>query len=216
MIRYRTPMTTIYLIRHGENDFIGKSPKLAGWLPGVHLNDRGREQANALAEYFSKIRLRAIYSSPLERTMETAEPIAKVKGLSIETREGLGEIRYGRWEGQLIKTLSKRKLWSIIQNTPSLARFPEGESFVEAQDRAVSEIESLRSIHKSTDTSFACVSHADVIKLIVAHYLGQPLDLFHRLIVMPASISILQIDRVPRLVTLNDMRATRQGSADRE
>jgi len=203
-------MTTIYLIRHGENDFIGKSHKLAGWLPGVHLNDRGRIQAEALAEILYSVKLNALYASPLERTMETAEPLAKAKGLEIEKRKGLGEIKYGRWEGKSLKVLSKRKLWPVIQNTPSLARFPDGESFVEAQDRVVSEIEALRAIHKSPKASFACVIHADVIKLIIAHYLGLSLDLFQRIVVMPASISMLHIDQIPRLVTLNDMRATQQ------
>jgi probable phosphomutase (TIGR03848 family) len=209
-------MTIVYLIRHGENDFLGKRHRLAGWLPGVHLNDRGRAQANALAEYFSKVRIKAIYSSPLERTMETAEPIAKAKGLPIEKREGLGEIDCGRWEGQTLKTLSRRKLWPVIQHAPSLARFPDGESFVEAQDRAVSVIENLRSIHKSPKASFICVTHADVVKLIVAHYLGLPLDLFQRIVVMPASVSILQIDHVPRLVLLNDTRAIKEGGSDGE
>jgi len=97
-----------------------------------------------------------------------------------------------------------------------LARFPEGESFVEAQDRVVAEIESLRAIHKSPKAAFMCVSHADVIKLIIAHYIGLPLDLFQRIVVMPASISIVQIDRIPRLVGLNDMRATLQGVTNRE
>jgi probable phosphomutase (TIGR03848 family) len=208
-------MTLVYLVRHGENDFLRKRHRLAGWLPGVHLNDRGRAQANALAEYFSKVRIKSIYSSPLERTMETAEPIAKVKGLPIEKRKGLGEIDCGRWEGQTLKALSRRKLWPVIQHTPSLARFPDGESFVEAQDRAVSVIEDLRSIHKSPKASFICVTHADVIKLIIAHYLGLPLDLFQRIVVMPASISILQIDHTPRLLLLNDMQATKEGGSDR-
>jgi probable phosphomutase (TIGR03848 family) len=209
-------MTTIYLIRHGENDFIGKAHKLAGWLPNIHLNERGRLQAKTLADLFEGIRIKAIYASPLERTMETAEPIAKAKGLRVESRQALGEIGYGRWEGQSLKALTRRKLWPVIQNTPSLARFPEGESFVEAQDRVVAEIESLRAIHKSSKAAFLCVSHADVIKLIIAHYIGLPLDLFQRIVVMPASISILQIDRIPRLVALNDMRATLQGTTNRE
>ena len=203
-------MTTIYLIRHGENDFIGKTHKLAGWLPGVHLNDRGRAQAEALAQILSSTKIDALYASPLERTMETALPIAETKGLEIQKRKALGEIKYGRWEGQSLKTLTRRKLWPVIQNTPSLARFPEGESFVEAQERVVSEMESLRTNHKSPKASFACVTHADVIKLIIAHYLGLPLDLFQRIVVMPASISILHIDQVPRLVRLNDMQATQR------
>jgi probable phosphomutase (TIGR03848 family) len=209
-------MTIVYLVRHGENDFLRKKHRLAGWLPGVHLNDRGQAQADALAEYFSKIRLQAIYSSPLERTMETAEPIAKAKGLPIERCEGLGEIDCGRWEGQTLKTLSRRKLWPVIQHTPSLARFPDGESFVEAQGRSVSIIEDLRSIHKTPKASFLCVTHADVIKLIIAHYLGLSLDLFQRIVVMPASISILQIDHTPRLLLLNDTQATKEGASDRE
>jgi probable phosphoglycerate mutase len=201
-------MTTIYLVRHGENDFIGKSHKLAGWLPGVHLNDRGRAQAKALAELLSPVKIDAIYASPLERTMETAQPIAEAKRQEVHERRDLGEIGYGRWEGRTLKALSKRKLWPVIQSTPSLARFPDGESFFEAQTRVVTEIESLRSIHKSPKASFLCVSHADVIKLIIAHYLGLSLDLFQRLVVMPASISILHIDQIPRLLVLNDMRAT--------
>jgi probable phosphomutase (TIGR03848 family) len=201
-------MTIIYLIRHGENDFVAKNKKLAGWLPGVHLNQRGRAQAEKLAEMLSKTRFKAVYASPLERTMETATPIAEAQGLKVVARQGLGEIKIGRWEGQSLKVLTKRKLWSVIQNTPSLARFPDGESFVEAQDRTVSEIEALRSEHNRAKATIACVSHADVIKLIIAHYLGLPIDLFQRIVVAPASISVLQIDEVPRLLTLNDTRAT--------
>jgi probable phosphoglycerate mutase len=97
----------------------------------------------------------------------------------------------------------------VIQYTPSLARFPEGESFVETQDRVVQEIETLRGIHRTPKAAFACVTHADVIKLIVAHYLGLPIDLFQRLVVSPASISVLHIDHGIRLLALNDTRATR-------
>jgi probable phosphomutase (TIGR03848 family) len=201
-------MTIIYLIRHGDNDFIRENKRLAGWLPGVHLNQHGRIQAEALAELLSYIRFKALYASPLERTMETAMPIAEMLGLEIVPRSGLGEIKVGRWEGQSLKVLKTRKLWSVIQNTPSLARFPGGESFVEAQDRAVSEIETIRREHNNRKTSIACVTHADVIKLIIAHYLGLSIDLFQRIAVAPASISILQIDDIPRLLALNDTRAT--------
>lgn len=201
-------MTLIYLIRHGENEYVGKG-KLAGWLPGVHLNDKGVAQAKALVDHFAKIPLQAIYSSPLERTVETASPLADAKGLEIVEREGLGEIRYGSWEGRSLKALRKRNLWPIIQSTPSLARFPDGESFVEAQDRVVSEIEFLRSRHKGKKGSFACVSHADVIKLILAHYIGLHIDLFQRLSVSPASISALHIDPGIHLLTLNDTSVSR-------
>jgi probable phosphoglycerate mutase len=201
-------MTLIYLIRHGENEYVGKG-KLAGWLPGIHLNDKGIAQAEALVNLFSKRKLNAIYSSPLERTLETAKPLAVSKGLKVINTDGLGEIGYGRWQGQSLKALRRRKLWPIIQNTPSLARFPEGESFFEAQARTVSKIEDLRSKHKGKKNAIACVTHADVIKLIVAHYIGLPLDLFQRLMVLPGSVSTLHFDPGIRLLTLNDTTATR-------
>jgi probable phosphoglycerate mutase len=200
-------MTLLYLIRHGETDFIGK--RLAGWLPGVHLNPRGRAQAEALAQLLSGVRFAALYASPLERTMETAEPLGRMLGLAVEPRPSLGEVRTGRWQGQSLRSLRRRKLWSVVQNAPSLARFPEGESFVETQARVVGELEELRAMHLKK--TIACVSHADVIKLAIAHYLGLPLDMFHRLSVAPASISILSVvDGRARLVRLNDTRATEQ------
>ena len=206
-------MTLIYFIRHGENEFVGKG-KLAGWIPGIHLNDRGIEQAESLVHIFAKRSLNAIYSSPLERTLATAYPLAESKGLEVKKTNGLGEIGYGRWQGQSLKVLRRRKLWPIIQHTPSMARFPEGESFVEAQARVVSEIEHLRLKHKGKKSAFACVTHADVIKLILAHYIGLPLDLFQRLTVMPASISTLHLDHGIRLLGLNDTSATRSSHGE--
>jgi probable phosphomutase (TIGR03848 family) len=207
-------MTSIYLIRHGENDFVGKG-KLAGWLPGVRLNENGRKQADVVAELFEKVKLNAIYASPLERTMETAQPLADAQKLKITRAPGIGEIQFGTWQGKSLKALRKRKLWPVVQATPSLARFPEGESFTEAQARAVAEIESLRSRHRGKKDAIACVSHSDVIKLIVAHYLGLPLDLFQRLHIAPASITALWVDDShSRLLYLNDMRASRAAKSE--
>lgn len=201
-------MTTILLIRHAENDYV-KTGKLAGRLPNVHLNPRGKLQAEALADILKPIRLRAIFSSPLERALETATPLAVAKNKDIIVRENLEEIKYGRWQGASLKGLRRRKLWHIIQSIPSLARFPEGESFPEAQARIVSELESLRAMHNTPKATIACIFHSDPIKLAVAHYIGLPLDLFQRLIIAPASISILQIsDGHVRLLGLNDCRAT--------
>ncbi len=197
-------MTTFYLIRHGENNLLGK--RLPGWMPGVHLNERGLAQAESLARALADVPIAAVYASPLERTMETAAPLARAKELEIMQRPGLGELRPGRWEGQSLKTLRRRKLWPVIQFTPSLARFPEGESFAEAQARVAAEIEDLRRRHPKDGV--ACVSHADIIKLAVAHFLGLPLDLFQRLSVSPASISVLTVsENHARLVRLNDTRA---------
>lgn len=197
-------MTLFYLIRHAENDCIGK--RLVGWLPGVHLNARGRSQAEALAQILAAVRFKAIYASPLERTMETAEAIARLQRVQVISRPALGEVRPGKWQGQTLQSLRRRKLWPVVQHTPSLARFPEGESFLEIQARVIAELEALRSAHSKA--TVACVSHGDVIKIAIAYYLGLPLDLFQRLLIAPASISILSvIDGHVRLVCLNDTRA---------
>lgn len=197
-------MTIIYLIRHGHNEFVGKG-KLAGRLKGVRLSDQGRAQAEALANNLTKVKFAAIYASPLERTMETAKPIALTQGIKVTSRPGLLEMGYGTWQGQSLKALRRRKLWPVIQSTPSLARFPEGESFPEAQARIVNEIELLRKIHKSPKARIACVFHSDPIKLIIAHYAGIPLDLFQRLVIEPASVSILAINgKHIHIIRLND------------
>jgi probable phosphoglycerate mutase len=203
-------VTTLYLIRHGENDFI-RQRKLAGWLPGIHLNDRGRDQAEALVPLFEGVRLQALYSSPLERATETAAPLARAHGLSVQRRAGLGETRYGRWEGQSISRLRRLKLWSQLQTAPSLVTIPDGESFRGTQARIVGELERILERHAG---EVACLSHADPIKLALAHYLGQPLDLFQRLTIEPASISTLVIqDGRVRVRSINDTRATRPPTA---
>jgi probable phosphomutase (TIGR03848 family) len=201
-------MTTILLIRHAENDYV-KTGKLAGRLPNVHLNTRGKLQAEALAEILQPVRLRAIYASPLERALETAAPLAASKKKDVIVRENLSEIKYGQWQGASLKRLQRRKLWGIIQIIPSLARFPDGESFPQAQARIVTELETLRARHGTPKAIIACIFHSDPIKLAIAHYVGLPIDLFQRLTIAPASISILQImDGHVRLLGLNDRRAT--------
>jgi probable phosphoglycerate mutase len=200
-------MTILFLIRHGVNDWVGR--RLPGWTPGIHLNEKGRAQAEALGGLLQAAHLEALYASPLERTMETAAPIARQSGLRIRSRQGLADVRPGEWQGQSLRVLRHRKLWPVIQHTPSLARFPGGESFPEAQARIVSELEAIRRDHPSPGAAVACVSHGDIIKLAVAHYLGLPLDLFQRLTVDAASISVLWVgDTMSRLVRLNDTRAT--------
>lgn len=199
-------MTLLYLIRHGENDWVGK--RLPGWVPGLHLNGRGREQAERLAGELATVEFQAVYSSPLERAVETAEPIARLQGLTLETRADLGEVRVGRWQGQPLRLLRLRRLWPTIQRAPSQARFPGGESFPEAQARLVAEIERIVAEHRGPKASVAVVSHADPIKLVIAHHLGLALDLFQRLAIEPASVSILQLGSGPsRLVRLNEPHA---------
>ncbi len=199
-------MTTIYLIRHGENDWIGQ--RLPGWTPGLHLNARGRAQAHRLAELLADVRLEAVYSSPLERARETAAPLARSKSLRVRRRAGLAEMRVGSWQGQRLRSLRRRKLWPVIQFAPSLARFPGGESFVEAQARIAAELHALRGLHPRRNAAIACFSHGDIIKLAVAHVLGLPLDLFQRVLVAPASITVVHLASGRALLSrLNDARA---------
>ncbi len=184
-------MPTILLIRHGENDFVAKG-RLAGRLPGVHLNENGRKQAQSLAEALENAPIKAIYASPLERTMETAQPIAAALGMKVIPEPGLLEVDFGDWQDKTLKQLRRRKLWRIVQNSPSLTRFPQGETFADAQLRIVGAIEKLSKQHKPKDL-IVCVSHSDIIKLALAYYLGMHIDLFQRLSIAPASISTLLI-----------------------
>lgn len=195
-------MPTVLLIRHGENDFVKKS-RLAGRMKGVHLNEKGRSQAEQLSKSLSRHKVKAVYSSPLERATETAAPIAAAQKLKVIRRPGLLELDMGKWENKTIKQVARQKLWKVVQQSPSRARFPEGESFAEAQLRIANEIQNLCGQHKPRDL-FVCVGHSDMIKLAVAYFLGLPLDLFQKLVVQPASITTLQIYKSgSRLVNLN-------------
>jgi probable phosphoglycerate mutase len=196
-------MPVVLLIRHGENEYVKKG-RLAGRKAGVHLNDKGRAQANALAEALAKMPVKAVYSSPLERTMETAEPLAEIHNLEVIARDGLLEVDYGDWQDKTLKQLARRKLWKTVQSAPAHMRFPGGESFGEAQLRIAEELTGLARTHKKKDV-IACVGHSDMIKLAAAYFLGLPLDLFQRLIVQPASITTLHLspDHGARLVNLN-------------
>lgn len=197
-------MTLILLIRHAVNDFV-KSGKLAGWTPDVHLNEEGIGQAEALGQRLAEAPIKHLYASPLERTMETAEAIRLHHShLTIQHVEGIGEVRYGDWEGQEISKLSRTKMWHMVQEYPSRAYFPNGESMREAQMRAVNVVEDLAAAHPRD--MIAVVSHADLIKMVLAHYLGMHLDNFQRIVISPASISSLMLGYGrPYIATMNDM-----------
>lgn len=182
-------MPTLLLIRHGENEYVKKG-RLAGRKPGVHLNEHGKSQANRLADHLKKAPVKAVYSSPLDRTIETAQPIAEALGLEVITRPGLNEVDFGTWQDKTLKQLRRRKLWRVVQQRPSRARFPKGESFAEAQLRISRELEALSAMHKPRDLILA-VSHSDIIKLAVTFFLGLPLDHFQRIMVAPASVTTL-------------------------
>jgi probable phosphoglycerate mutase len=195
-------MPTFLLIRHGENDFVKKG-RMAGRLPGVHLNERGQEQAQALAHKLSGAPIKAVYSSPLERAVETAAPIAAALSLEIQLRDGLLETDIGEWQGLTWKSLRRLKIWRTVQSSPSLMRFPGGESFADSQYRISNEIKAICGEHEAKDL-IACITHADPIKLAVAYFIGLPLDNFQRLMVAPASITILHVgENSSHLVNLN-------------
>ncbi len=183
---------------------MSKKGRLAGRKPGVHLNDKGRAQAEALAEALKNLPLKAVYSSPLDRTVETAAPLAEVHKLAVTEIPGLLEVDFGEWQDKTLKQLPPRKLWKTVQQNPSQMRFPGGESFAEAQLRIVDALQELAAAHKPKDT-FACVGHSDMIKLAVAYFIGQPLDLFQRLNVQPASVTTLHLspEHGARLINLN-------------
>jgi len=177
---------------------------LAGWTPEVHLNDEGRAQAAALGQRLASAKIDAIYSSPLERTVETAQAIVEHHpGLQLQFLEALGEVRYGLWQGQEVSKLARRKMWRVVQMFPSRAYFPGGETMREAQMRAVNALEMLAEKHPRQ--TVVIVSHSDVIKMILAHYLGMHLDMFQRIEVSPASLTILAIGYSrPVIVQINE------------
>lgn len=194
-------MTTLLLVRHATTAATGKR---LGGRTEASLDDTGRTQAEAAAERLADLPLKAVYASPLARTRETAELVAKPHGLEIVAEEGLLEVEYGRWTDRPLKQVARTKLWPVIQARPSLVRFPEGETIRGAQHRAVDAVEGLVSRHRRDVV--AAVTHADVIKTLVAFYIGLPLDLFQRLHVGPASVTILQLSPggQPTLLRFND------------
>jgi broad specificity phosphatase PhoE len=196
-------MPLLLLIRHGENDYV-KTSKMAGRIPGIHLNEHGRKQAQALGEALKNFPITAIYSSPLERALETAAPIAEARKLEINQEPDLMDTNIGKWEGKSWKVLSLTKAWKIVQNAPSRFRFPEGESFAEAQLRYANVLERIVKKHHKPKDIIAVIFHADPIKLAISHFLGLPLDHFQRLSCNTGSLTMLHVSEAgANLVKLN-------------
>ncbi len=174
-------------MRHGETPTTGTV--LPGRAPGLHLSDRGRAQAERVAERLTGLSVDAVYSSPLERACETAEPTAASTGLELKHDDGLLECDFGEWTGSPIADLAALPEWQTVQHNPSAFRFPKGESFPEMQGRIVGAMEALCASH--VGGVVVCFSHADPIKAAVAHALGTPLDLFQRIVISPGSVSAI-------------------------
>lgn len=185
-------MTTVLLLRHGRTT-ANADGILAGWTPGVELDEVGRSQALAVADRLTEVRFSAIVTSPLERCRETAEIVAgrRRSDMPIHTEVDLAEARYGDWTGRRLETLAKDPLWEAVQHHPSSVTFPGGEAMAGVQARSIAAIR--RWNRKLGDSAtYVVVSHGDVIKAIVADALGMHLDLFQRLQVDPCSVSVIR------------------------
>jgi probable phosphoglycerate mutase len=194
-------MALLLLVRHALTEATGR--RLSGSTPGIHLSTDGEAQAGGLAQRLAALRIDAVYSSPLERCMETATAIAGPRDLVARPVRELQEVGYGEWTGRSFAQLTRTALWKKVQQSPSSVRFPGGETLVEAQRRGVSALEALAARHPRG--TVAIVSHADLIRLALAHYAGVHIDLFQRIVVSPASVSaVLLGDRIPRILRVND------------
>jgi probable phosphoglycerate mutase len=195
-------MTTFLLIRHGETDDLGRS--LSGRRPGVPLNAAGRRQAQQLAARLAGEGIAAVYSGPLERVRETAAALAERLGLEVRATAELDEIDLGEWSGQRFDALAGRDDWRWFNTVRSCTRAPGGELMLEVQARAVAFLQRLAGERPAA--AVALVTHSDVIKAVLAYYLGVPLDLAQRLEVSPASVSVLALEEWgPRVLCVNSV-----------
>ncbi|MBW3648193.1 MAG: MSMEG_4193 family putative phosphomutase [Actinobacteria bacterium] len=197
-------MTTVVLVRHGLTHLTG--PVLAGWTPGLHLDERGEKQAAAVAERLRPLPLTAVVSSPLDRCLDTAAAILAGRDVELQVDERLGECRYGDWTGRPLKELGKDPLWKVVQAHPSAVVFPgpEGEALRDTQVRAVAAVRDWNSRLGPDATWLAC-SHGDVIKAIVADAMGLHLDQFQRIMIDPCSVTVIRYTELrPFVVRVND------------
>lgn len=192
-------MTTLLFVRHAVTAHTGH--RLSGWLPGIPLSEVGRAQADRIAEGLAEVPLEALYSSPIDRCLETAKAIGSKKKMRPRVRDALKDTDYGDWTDRPLKPLLRTKLWRKLELFPSATRFPGGENLRETQTRVVEEIERIVDQHPH---GLVCVvSHADPIRLTVAHYVGVHIDLFQRIQVAPATVTALHLsERGPYLLML--------------
>ncbi|MCA0435476.1 MAG: MSMEG_4193 family putative phosphomutase [Austwickia sp.] len=209
-------MATVLLIRHGRTA-ANAAGLLAGWTPGVDLDDKGRDQARALGARLVDVPLALLVSSPLTRCLQTADLVLTGRGVPRREDERLGECRYGAWTGRPIAELVTEPLWRVVQTQPSAARFPDGpehpgESIRAMAARAVAavrECDAAVEAEHGPGAVWAAVSHGDVLKAVLADAAGCPLDLFQRWHVDPASVSVVRYtDQRPFVLRTNDTAGT--------
>lgn len=193
-------MTKFLIIRHALTDAVGN--RISGRTPGLSLNDEGRKQSRDLASRLSQFTISAIYSSPLERALETAAPLAEMTGLQVRPDNDFLEIDFGSWTNLSFEELKSEAIFQRFNSFRSGTRIPGGELMVEAQTRIIRGIEKLTAIHRNE--TVAVISHADLIKSAIAFYAGIHLDMFHRIEISPASVSIIEIfDDIARILLVN-------------
>ena len=197
--------TYLFLVRHGENEWTERGA-LAGRTPAVALNDKGVEQAQQVAQRLKEQPISAIYSSPLLRCLQTAQPLADSLNLPVSIDPGILEVDYGDWRGGDLKELGKRPEWQLVQIFPGGFRFPGGETLRETQNRVITALERIRTDHEGE--AVAVYAHGDVLRTGLAYYLGTPLDLFQRIQISTASISLVAFHRFgPSILAVNDSGA---------
>jgi probable phosphoglycerate mutase len=195
-------MTTFALIRHANHALLGHT--IVGRMPGVQLSAGGLEEADALARRLEGWPIQALYSSPLERARETSAPIADRLRIRVQIADELSEINYGEWTNRLLDDLRGLPEWQRFNLFRSGSRMPDGESMIEVQARMLRLIERLCSAHP--EQMVALVSHGDVIKATLAYQLGVPVDLFQRIELSPASLSILRVEPYgPKVLLVNGL-----------
>jgi len=193
-------VTNFFLIRHASCPGVGQT--LWGRTPGICLNEKGEMQAQRLADRFQHIKLNAIYSSPMERALQTASALARPMKLEVKKSAAVNEINFGEWTGKTFEQLHTDEQWRRFNSHRSMTVIPGGESFLEVQNRIVKEIEELAVYHGKAQ--IAIVSHADVIRAAVAYFAATPIDLIDRLEISPCSVSVVAIDPDrARLLTVN-------------
>jgi probable phosphoglycerate mutase len=205
-------VTTLFLIRHGLTAQTGKT--LYGRTEGIGLDDRGRAQAEGLVDRFEGVRVHAIYTSPLERCVQTVEPLAAARRLPLERRPALIEMEAGTWTGRPLAQVRRTKAWRVLQETPSAFRFPGGESFPEAQARAIDELTRVAERHPRG--SVVVATHGDIARMLVAHFAGVHLDRFQRTIVDTGGVSVIHLDGGrPHVLLVNDTGGLQRFAAPR-
>ncbi|SHN45949.1 histidine phosphatase family protein [Cryptosporangium aurantiacum] len=203
-------MPTLVLLRHGRST-ANTSGVLAGWTPGVNLDDHGRKQADAVAERLRPLPLAAIVSSPLDRCQQTLAPVWADRNVAPVIDDRFGECRYGDWTGRKLTELVKEPLWKVVQQHPSAAVFPgpEGEGLATTQSRAVAAVRDWNARVEAShgpDAIWLACSHGDVIKAVLADAYGMHLDLFQRIVVDPCSVSVIRYAETrPFVVRVNDV-----------